>query len=454
MLNKQALQTLLGLDLPGGFSSVTVYAEQKTARLDYVCGFIFGGVLNVRYKIISDTEAFDKSQELKINYSNQEIKDVFQVLPAGLLSEKTIQEKKPEPLIKNDKIWFYATSAGDLSFDIFSAVFYFISRYEEWQSFEADRHGRFEAAASLLYKYKSHLKPVVDLWVMELAEGLKRFYPETKFPERKFRIISTIDVDNLYAYRSKGFIRTAGACAKDLLKGDFKNLGERMRVLQGKKKDPFDIYEEVSDLCFEHKIPLLYFFLFRTGTTYDRTVNPESGSFQAVFKSLKANHALIGIHPSYDASVKKDLMSHETKNLSKKAGEPITCSRQHFLRFDIRSTPASLIENGIELDFSMGFASAPGFRAGTSLPFYYYDFNAEKQSELLFVPFCVMDGVYTIYEHISADPALREMLALASEIKKVNGLFISVFHERSFSDHLYPGFGTLYKNLHSQLKAL
>ena len=46
------------------------------------------------------------------------------------------------------------------------------------------------------------------------------------------------------------------------------------------------------------------------------------------------------------------------------------------------------------------------------------------------------------------------MLEMAKEVKNVNGLFITVFHERSFSDHLYQGFGTLYKNLYSSIKEL
>lgn len=102
----------------------------------------------------------------------------------------------------------------------------------------------------------------------------------------------------------------------------------------------------------------------------------------------------------------------------------------------------------------MGFASTAGFRAGTSHPFFYYDFNEEAGGSLLMVPFCAMDGAYTVYGKTGPGQAQQELLELARETARVNGFFISVFHERSFSDHLYPGFGTLYKNLHLQLKEL
>lgn len=455
MLKEPYLHTLLDLDIPRNFTTVCIYTHQKTERLNYVCGFIFNHVLKLNYTLTSDSSEFRASMCVRINYSTEDITGIFQFIPQTLLFEKEISEAKPEPVSENGMICFYKNDKKkDFSFDIFSSVFYFISRYEEWQVFEPDGHGRFEASSSLLYKNKLHLKPVVDVWIMNLARALQDFYPGLIFPEKKFKVISTIDVDNLYAYRSKGIIRTFGAGVKDLLKLDLKNFKERILVLTGKKKDPFDIYEFVSDFCFEKKIPLICFFLFRTGTKYDRTVDPRSDSYRPVFKILKDNHALVGLHPSYNSSVEKELLMRERDLLSAKTTEKITFSRQHYLRFNIRTTPALLLEQGFEADFSMGFASAPGFRAGTSHPFYYYDFNSEKISTLLFVPFCVMDGVYTVYENIPAEPAYEEMLTIAKEIKKVNGLFISVFHERTFSDHLYKGFGTLYKKLQSAVKEL
>ncbi len=96
----------------------------------------------------------------------------------------------------------------------------------------------------------------------------------------------------------------------------------------------------------------------------------------------------------------------------------------------------------------MGFASQIGFRAGTSQPFYYYDFSVEKKSELLFVPFCAMDGAYFVYNKITQSEALDSLMKMAKEVKKVNGLFISVFHERTFYSELYNGFGDVYKTLH------
>jgi hypothetical protein len=459
MLDKQGLHTLLGLDISSNAPGIIIYTSEKSERLDYACEFIFSHVLKLKYAITSQPGEFENSAYFKINYSSTVMNEIFQVIPGGLLMEKKITELKPEAVFINDTIYFYVNEEikkddKTFAFDIFSAVFYFISRLEEWQYFEPDRHQRFEAEESILYKHKFHLKPVADQWILELRSSLEKFYPSLKFPVKHFKTISTIDVDNLYAYKAKGFLRTLGACAKDILKFDLKNLGERIQVLRKKKDDPFDIYNAVSEFCFEERILLIWFFLFKTGTKYDRTVDPRSPSYTNVFAILKNNHALFGLHPSYNSSVQKALLQQEIKDLSLKSKEKIDLSRQHYLRFNIRSTPGLLLENDIIADFSMGFASLAGFRAGTSHPFYYYDFNTEKKTELLFVPFCVMDGVYTVYSGTDPNSAYQSMLDLAKEVKKVNGLFISVFHERTFSDHLYKGFGTLYKNLHLKIKEL
>lgn len=460
MLTQQSLYALFDLNVASHAPLIEIYTEQPLPRLNYVCQFIFEHALNAPFRITHDVKEFEASSNLKINYSETVLAvESYQIMPSGLLQQKGISEAKPTATLKNEMIYFYPSGAqaGDTKrcdFDIFSAVFYCISRMEEWQKYEQDVHKRFEAPSSFLYQQKFHLKPLADIWVEELRSALKAMYPEVKFPEKKFKTVSTIDVDNLFAYKAKGWLRTLGASAKDILKRDFLNLRWRWQVVLGRKQDPFDVYKDISEFCFEERIPLIWFFLFNTGNTYDRTVNPQSNAFLNVFKDLKENHALFGLHPSYYSAFKNGILKNELKNLSQKSKEPITLSRQHYLRFDIRTTPNLLLKEGIIADFTMGFASYPGFRAGTSRPFHYYDFKEEAPTELLFVPFCAMDGAYTVYDLADPDAALNSMLQLATEVKKVKGVFVTVFHERTFFDHLYMGYGTLYKKLHSRVKEL
>ena len=456
-MDKAGLHKLLNLEVNSASPTFILYSEKITTRLNYVSKFIFEHVLKVKVISANTLSEFENSDLFKINYSKQPISNSFQIIPQALLFETGITEINPIAALKNNLIYFFENKTkepANLNYDIFASVFYFISRYEEWQAFEPDIYGRFEAKASILFQNKMHLKPVVDNWIMELKNELENFFSEIKFPQNTFKVISTIDVDNLYAYKAKGFVRTIGAIFKDILKCDLSNLKNRINVLSKKTEDPFDIYSSVSDLCLNKKIPLIYFFLFRSGTKYDRTVDPNSNAFVDVFKRIKERSAFIGLHPSYNTSVEKNLIVPERKKLAQKTEQTIMLSRQHYLRFNIRTTPWMLMENGLDADFTMGFASTPGFRAGTSFPFYYYDFNRERSLQLLFIPFCAMDGAYFVYDKISPEKMLNSLIDLAKEVQKVNGLFVSVFHERTFSSHLYPSYYRIYNNFHQTINEL
>ncbi len=449
------IKELFELKVPEHAARFVVYSPKITPRLQYCCRFIFNHVLKVQCFLTDSETMFAESSDYRINYSYQQIPDVFRIKPHQLTTEDIMLQRRPEPFFRDNQIYFFPnteTEAG-LDFDLFSAVFYFISRHEEWQDFEPDRHNRFDAPQSILYSRQFHNKPVVDQWILEFNLALRRLYPGLKFPEKKFRIISTIDVDNVYAYRHKGFVRTAGAIFRDLLKLDISATSERLSVFCGWKKDPFDIYEDVSRFCNQNGIPLFWFFLLRSGQRYDRAIDHSRPELKKLLNEL-SEVSEVGLHPSYESSTNGKIMEEDLRRFSDITGENPGFSRQHYLRFDIRSTPGQLSDAGVKADFTMGFAGNTGFRAGTSHPFYYFDFKNNRQGALLFVPFCLMDGVFTYYNPTDSKTALVNMLALAAEIKNTGGNFISVFHERTFSDRLYRGYGSLYKKLHLKLVEL
>lgn len=435
--------------------NVAIYSLLISERLTHVLDFIFKKVFKLNFQIFTNQEAFEKYAGPKINYTNTELKNCIQITPHHFIFDKGVSEDVFSISVIGSRQQLSLEAASTkvtTTLDLFSSVFYFISRYEEWQSFEPDSHGRFDAQSSILFKNNLHLKPLVDVWLEDLRTELQAFYPQLVFPKPIFNIISTVDVDNLYAFKSKGLIRTIGAFAKDFFTFNFINLIHRTKVVVLKKKDPFDVYENISQFCKEHEIPLICFFLFRSGTKFDRTLNPESHAFFNVFKLLNTNQAHIALHPSYYSATNEDLLLEEKVKFDEKAKQETIFSRQHFLRFKIKTTPQLLMKVGIKVDFTMGFASEIGFRAGTSHPFYYYDFSKEKATHLLMVPFCAMDGAYTVYKNKPVNEMQMQWLNLASEVKKVGGYFISIYHERTFYNHLYKDFGDLYKKIHLAIK--
>ncbi|MDI9339251.1 MAG: hypothetical protein QM534_01665 [Sediminibacterium sp.] len=457
-MEKQELYSLLGIGTTEKESvCVTIYTDQQGSRLEYACHFIFTHVLKCRFEITTNKAVYEKAP-FKINYSYESFHDQLQILPSGLLIEKELsspdshfKETDGIPVLFSSPI-ASATSCL-LGFDIFSAVFFCISRLEEWQNPERDEHGRFEAKHSCLFSAGILNRPIADEWILLLKQRLLTSFNHLSFPETKFKYISTIDVDNLFAYRHKGFFRTIGGLVKDAVSGRFAQLKERISVLSGARPDPFDVYETLGQWAREGNYSLFYFFLYSNASKYDRTVKPGNKAFQKVLKKIGAS-AFYGLHPSYNTFVNDGLFKQELKDWQRMSGQNVRISRQHYLRFDIRTTPQQLMEQGIWADFSMGFATQTGFRAGTSHPFHYFNFNTNQPEELLLVPFAFMDGYYFVYNNYPAQELFNHVNELALNVQQVNGLLIGVTHERSFSNAVYKGFASIYKKLGIELRKL
>lgn len=430
--------------------SFIIYSGQITPRLVYTCRFIFQQGLVSNFKITSDVSEFSNSELIKINYSDTEINNSLQIIPAGLLSETGVKEFVPT--VKNNDQGLQLFPSKNNSFDIFSAVFYFISRYEEWQKFVKDNHQRFEVRNSILYKLSLVKTPVVDVWLTNFKLQLQKLSPGLKWKPRQFKYVSTIDVDNLYAFKAKPLLRNIGGALKDVMGGNFKLLGARLSSVLFGKNDPFDAYAYQYELSKQNGVPLIYFFLYRTGTQFDRTIQPNHPAFKALFKDLNAKNSYYGLHPSYFTCDDEGLLRREVELFNQNSDKKLRYTRQHYLRFNIKTTPQQLQQLGIEFDFTMGFAGEAGYRAGTGLPFYYYDFNTESELDIMAVPFALMDGAYYIYHNTNIKEAKAEILSMAAKARELNSLFITVFHDRTFASILFPGWKELYAEIQEELR--
>ena len=121
---------------------ICVYSHMKSERLKYVCDFIFGNVLHESYTLVHNSVDFSAKSGVKLNYSNESLEGI-QVFPSGLLGETEISQQE-----LNIGDWqglpiFFSNTLVEIPFDIFSATFYLISRYEEYLPAERDEHDRF-----------------------------------------------------------------------------------------------------------------------------------------------------------------------------------------------------------------------------------------------------------------------------------------------------------------------
>lgn len=427
---------------------ILIYSPQKTARLEYILKFIYSRIYDVHFNIVSNKDEFIKSDLPKINYSSHHFADAVNIKPVELLFESNILQKKIDVTEwKGRKIFFETNPKAEIPFDLFAASFYLISRYEEYLPFSADQHGRFEAGQSLAGQNGFLYDPVVDQWACMLAEMLKQKFPGFETCERKFNYISTIDVDNAYAYLFKGTVRTLGAATRDLFKLDFNENIKRFQTLNGEEKDPFDTYGYLDALHQKYNIDPIWFFLVGNYNTYDKNLPLENEAFQQLIKEI-SQRAEIGIHPSYESNKQYNQLKKEYDYLSGIIKRPVTKSRQHYLKLMFTETYQNLIKLGIKQDYTLGYATDVGFRAGTCTPFNFYDLYNEKETELEIFPFHVMDTTLNRYLKLKVDNAVDKIEEIIQKVKQVNGTFISLWHNESVSDHgHWKGWEPVYKKM-------
>ena len=165
-MDKNSLHKLLDLGIKSEHLGFIIYCEKTSPRLLYVTQFIFEHVFKSRYILTNSISEFENSKLYKVNYSSTAIADSFKISPHKLLFETSVSENSPKASIKNELVYFFENESindnAHFGYDIFSSVFYFISRYEEWQPFEPDIHGRFEAKSSILFQNKMNLKPATN----------------------------------------------------------------------------------------------------------------------------------------------------------------------------------------------------------------------------------------------------------------------------------------------------
>ncbi|WP_299578308.1 polysaccharide deacetylase family protein [uncultured Sunxiuqinia sp.] len=430
---------------------LVVFAQEITNRLQYTFDFIFSEILGVPFLLTTDLHEFNESQFPKINYSLLPLDCPLQMHPHPILFQHTINFHSLEAVPYKDEVYFFESSGDSfLPFDPFAASFYLLSRYEEYLMRELDEHHRYPSHHSVLYRNHLLDKPVVNQWAQLIAHEIKMHYPGFDYEKPRFDFLSTIDIDNAWAYKNKGWWRTAGAFVRGLLKGEKHLLEERMQVLRGELDDPYDTYDYIRELYGERKELLRFFILLGKTSQYDRNVSPDNEELQKLIKELSANFQL-GIHPSYRSTKRKKELRQEIRTLETITQQKVEASRQHFLRLVLPTTYRRLIKAGIQHDYTMGYADQCGFRAGTSSSFWFYDLKKEEQTTLRIHPFQLMDVTLKNYLKLAPDEALEVIGKLMQEIREYGGTFICLWHNESLSDRgEWKGWRTVFEQMTEQ----
>lgn len=429
-------------------SKLFVFVPQTTPRVVYTMRFVLGELLGLDCQLTSDVEAFSSHEGPKICYCRKPVGDAVHFFAASLLFETGTDAAAPEVGRHQELAVLYPHgNRGQLPFDVFAATFYLVSRYEEYQPHALDQYHRFPANASLAAKAGFLQQPVVDLWAEMLRKQLKEAFPALQFSKRTYRFVSTIDVDNAYEYLEKGLVRTLGAYARSALRFNFKDARERTQALLGLQHDAYDTFDHLYELEKQHGLEAIYFFLVGDYGLNDKNVPASSRKFQALIKDV-GDRAAVGIHPSFNSNQDAGRLGMEISRLANILHTPIRKSRQHFLKLEFPTTYRRLIDLEITEDYTMGYASELGFRAGTCTPFYFYDLHMEQATQLRVFPFCTMEATLKYYKKVPPAQAMEHLGPVIDAVKQVGGTYMSLWHNDSLSDTKHwKGWKSVYEQM-------
>lgn len=416
-----------------------IFCNKITPRVKYIFKFIINEVCGFEFNLTCNESEYKNYTGPSFNYSNQVLKETEVHYPvSSLLLRNDIKSIYPAVESKNGAVTFLFPSEnnGNLVFDPFAAAFYLISRYEEYLPFTPDKHDRFEAISSVNFSFGLLRRPLINEWAFDIQQQILTLYPSLFFFKKKFSTIISIDIDQAFAFKNRGILRNLLSFTRNLilLKKDW--LKEQILVELFSKNDPFNTYSYLQKIQRSTGLSFIFFINVGKYSKYDKNLNINNLDYKKILKQLN-DEALIGLHPSYYSSNIPKKLLKEKRNLEGVLNKTVLRSRQHYLKINLPKTYRNLLEAGIYEDYSMGYASHPGFRAGTCTPFFWFDLENNCETQLKVFPITFMEG--TLAEDLGLSPieALPIINELIEIVARYNGCFVPVWHNHTINDYYF-----------------
>lgn len=369
-------------------NKIYIFSEKNSSRLQYICHVIFERFWGVDFEIISSKENIKQSQNI-INYSNIAIDKAFQISPHKILFLDKFEKIEHKFYLKDEISYPFATQSGDFPIDPFALTFYFLTLYHDKEVSEnIDEHQRVIYDDDIRKILES---PIVDLAIKELKVKLLEFGFKFKTKVKSFVFTPTFDIDIAFAHLGKTLSRHFLGSMALALKLDFATLWQRFSTWRAKQTDPFNVFGEILNLLDENNLDAYFFALVADKSKFDNNNLFSSKSYSNLLKNLSEKHE-IGLHSSYNTLNNNNLIKTEKKRLEDIIEKKVKSNRQHFIRFRSPELWNSLEKNGFENDFSVGFYSQWGYRAGTVHTFPAFDLEKNRQLKIDLHPFIFMDG--------------------------------------------------------------
>ena len=407
-----------------------IHARKVTPRFSYIFKHICLRILRIETSFTTALEDFISYPGAKISYGKKPLGNELFFQSYGLLEQQGI-----ESIDFNVKKWdetfgfFSVSSNSALPFDIFSASFYMLTRYEEYLPHVKDEMGRFMATESLAYQEGFLHQPVVDIWAYKFKEKLLSVFPDMVFPEKETIIHNVVEASWPFAYSQKGFFRSMIGYLDNLVHGKFRKIIERSQVILGLKRDPLDTFKWIINTARHSNFKLTVFFLLGESQRFEESLNTKRQKFKLLLKYV-VDYKEVGLIFSFGALTNYEILKREKLQMEHITNRDLLCSMNADFLVNLPEIYRHLVELEVKNDFTMVFPFTAGFRAGTCTPFLFYDLDYEIKTPLLIHPGAMTTSAFNKRYTSDVEKIVNGYL---EEVEKVKGTFILVFSNRNFS---------------------
>ena len=165
-----------------------IYTHKITPRLKYIFKQIFRGFLDVEIGFTTAVDEFIAHSGDKMSYTTKPLGAELFFQSSKIIFDQGVNDVEINVTEENGvPVFFQVGPKSAMTFDVFGASFYLLSRYEEYLPHIRDDHNRFSSEDSTAFKNGFIKMPLVDIWVDQLYEILdEKFNLETK-REKKFQ---------------------------------------------------------------------------------------------------------------------------------------------------------------------------------------------------------------------------------------------------------------------------
>jgi hypothetical protein len=202
-----------------------------------------------------------------------------------------------------------------------------------------------------------------------------------------------------------------------------------------------DTLERCVEIEQRHGVTASYFFTSYPGSEghrYDCVYDfddacrfrGERVRVRDVVRALHGEGFDVGLHGSYNSALVPGLLAREKAALEEAAGVTVTTTRQHFVHWEVRTTPQLQAGAGLRADSTLGFNRNLGFRAGTSLPHRLFDLDRGAPLDLVEVPLVVHDGALLRADalELGVELGTATLTSFLDTVRDVGGVATVIFH--------------------------